>query len=234
MVDLSLTCFAIPREMAASFNTITTAIVVAGENACNPYHNGHGVHVFVELGFICPIVKKHFQFKGMTRDFACSLTIRFIQQASTRLLEVHHLKMASLLKSPKRHTLRALEVVLVCLLAPSCFERHVPRHHTADSYLRFWSLFPHWASLESYPSWHVIESTFTTALPREANLKVHFKESLESPRKTQALFFQSSMLGNGNVFPFPMLLPRETPLAFLREQTHFVSPHHLPTLTQNN
>jgi hypothetical protein len=64
------------------------------------------------------------------------------------------------------------------------------------------------------------ESTFTTALPREANLKVHFKESLESPRKMQALFFQSSMLGNRNVFPFPMLLPRETPLAFPREQTH--------------
>jgi len=59
--------------------------------------------------------------------------------------------------------------------------RHVPRHHTVDSYLQLWSLFPHWAYLESYLSWHVIEFTFTAALPREeANLKVHFKGFLES------------------------------------------------------
>jgi len=59
---------------------------------------------------------------------------------------------------------------------------------------------------------------FTMAFPREANPKVHFKESLEFPREMQA----------------SLVLPRETPLAFLREQTHLVALHHLPTLTQNN
>ncbi len=170
MVALSLTCFAILREMATSFDTIKTAIVLAGENVHNLYHNGYGVHAFVELGFTCPIIKKHSQSKGMTQDFACSLTTRFIQQASIRLMEVHHLKMASLLKSPKRHTLRALEMVLVCLLMPSCFARHAPRHHIVDSYLRYWCFFLHWAFSEFYPLWHVIESKLTAALPSEASL----------------------------------------------------------------
>jgi hypothetical protein len=143
MVALSSTCFAILREMAALFDTIKTAIVLAGENVHDLYHDGYGIHVFVELGFTCPIIKKYSQSKGMTRDFAGFLTTRFIRQASTRLMEVHHLKMASLLKSPKGHTLRALEMVLACLLAPSCFARHAPRHHIVDSYLSFWCFFLH-------------------------------------------------------------------------------------------
>ncbi len=137
MVDLSLTCFAIPRKMADSFDTITTSIVVAGEISHDPYHDGHGVHLFIKLGHVCPTIQKHFQSKDMTQDFACSLTIRSIRQALTRLLEVHHPKMASLLKSLKRHAIRVFEQVLVCLSAPSCFARHIPRHHTVDSYLRF-------------------------------------------------------------------------------------------------
>ena len=61
MVNLSLTCFIIPRAMVASFDTIMAETAVAGENACNPYHNGHGVHVFVESEHTCPTIQKHFQ-----------------------------------------------------------------------------------------------------------------------------------------------------------------------------
>jgi hypothetical protein len=133
-------------------------------------------------------------------------------------MEDHHLKMASLLKSPKQHTLRALEMVLVCLLVPSCFARHAPRHHIVDSYLRFWCFFLHWAFLEFYPLWHVIESTLTAALPREAPLQVPFKESLALLREMQA----------------SLAFPRETPLTFPREQPHLVLLHHLQMLIQNN
>jgi hypothetical protein len=81
-------------------------------------------------------------------------------------------------------------------------------HHTADSYLQLW----YWAYFESYLSWHVIEFTFTAALPREeANLKVHFKGSLESLREMQASL---------------VVLPRKASLAFPRKQMHLVSPHH--------
>ncbi len=182
MVDLSLTCFAISRVIDTSFNTITAEIVVVGENACNPYHDGHGIHVFVKSEHTCPTIQKHFQSKDMTRDFACFLSIKSIRPALKRLLEVHHLKMASLLKSLKGHAIRAFEQVFICLLASSCFVRHVPRHHTADSYLWIWFLFLKWAYLESYLSLHVIESMFTAALLREAIWKDHFKESLESPK----------------------------------------------------
>jgi hypothetical protein len=43
----------IPREMDASFDIITTAIVSAGD--------GHDVHVFGESEYICPMRKKIFQ-----------------------------------------------------------------------------------------------------------------------------------------------------------------------------
>ena len=125
-------------------------------------------------------------------------------------LEVHHPKMASLPQFLKQQAITAFERVLACPLALSCFARHVLRHHTVDLYHRFWFLFPHWASSEFFLSWHVIDSTFMSALPREANVhwEIHCKESL--------------------------VLPRETVLAFLREQTHLVSLHHLLTLTQKN
>ena len=179
MVDLSVTCFAILRAVVASFYKITIENVVAGENAHNPYHDGHGVHVFVESEHTCLTTQKRFQSKDMTRDFVYSPTIRYIRRVLARLPEVHHLKMASLLKSLKRHDIKVFELVSICLLAPSCFAWHVPRHHTADSYLWLWFLFSHWTYLESYPLWHVIEFTLTTALPREeANLKVQFKGSL--------------------------------------------------------
>jgi hypothetical protein len=44
MVDLSVTCFAILRAVVASFYKITIENVVAGENAHNPYHDGHCIH----------------------------------------------------------------------------------------------------------------------------------------------------------------------------------------------
>jgi hypothetical protein len=172
MVDLSLTCFAIPREMDVSFGTITTAIVSAGENDRDPYQDGQDVRVFDESGYTCPMTrKKHFQSKDMIRDFACSPTIRFILRALTRPLEVHHPKTVSLPQFLKRQaTTKAFEWVLACPLVQSYFARHVPRHHTKDVYLRFWYSLPHWAFLEFYLSWHVIDSTFTAALPREANV----------------------------------------------------------------
>jgi hypothetical protein len=101
MVDLSLTCFAIPRAVVASFDTMTIEIIVVGENAQDPYQDGHGIRVFVESEHTCPTTQKHFQSKDMTRDFACFPTIRSIRRALIRLPEVHHLKMASLLKSLK-------------------------------------------------------------------------------------------------------------------------------------
>ena len=191
MVDLSLTCFAIPRAVVVSFDTITIEIVVVRENAQDLYRDGHGVRVFAESEHTFPTTQKHFQSKDMTRDFACSPTIRSIRRALIRLLEVHHLKMASLLKSLKQHAIKVFEQDSICLLVPSYFARHVPRHHTADSYLQLWSFFPHWAYLEYYLSWHVVKFTFTATLPREEvnftatlpreedNLQVHFKGFLE-------------------------------------------------------
>jgi hypothetical protein len=88
--------------------------------------------------------------------------------------------MVKLLKSLKQHAIRAFEQVFICILESNCFARHVPRHHTTDSYLWLWFLFLHWAYLESYQSLHVIKSMFTMALPREANPTVHSKESLKS------------------------------------------------------
>ncbi len=82
-------------------------------------------------------------FKDMTQDFACSHITRYIQQVSTRLPVIHHLKMASLLKSLKPHILRAFNMVLVCLSVPNCFARHDPKHHIIDSYLCFWCFFLH-------------------------------------------------------------------------------------------
>ena len=49
-------------------------------------YNGQGIHIFVGLGYVCPIIQKHFPFKDTTQDFACSLFTRYTQQASTRLL----------------------------------------------------------------------------------------------------------------------------------------------------
>ncbi len=132
-----------PEGNGRLFGMITIAIVSAGENARDLCHDGHSVHIFVESGHTCLMRKKHFQSKDMTQDFVCSLTIRSIRWALTRLLEVHRLKMASLVKSLKRHAIRVFEQDFICLLVPSCFARHVPRHHTADLYLRLWSLFPH-------------------------------------------------------------------------------------------
>ena len=132
MVDLFLTCFAILKAAVALFDMITIEIIIAGENAQDPYQDGHGVHVFVESERTCLTTQKHFQSKDMTRDFACSPTIRFIRRALTRLLEVHHLKMASLLKSQKQHAIKVFDQDFICHLVPSCFARHIPRHHTAD------------------------------------------------------------------------------------------------------
>jgi hypothetical protein len=66
MINLSLTCFAIPKAVAASFDMITIEIVIAGENAQDQYQDGHGVHVFVESEHTCPTTQKHFQSKDMT------------------------------------------------------------------------------------------------------------------------------------------------------------------------
>jgi hypothetical protein len=55
---------------------MTIEIIVVGENAQDPYQDGHGVRVFVESEHTCPTTQKHFQSKDMTRDFACSPTIR--------------------------------------------------------------------------------------------------------------------------------------------------------------
>ena len=63
MVDLFLTCSAIPREMDASFDIIMTAIVSAGENDRDPYQDGQDVRVFDKSGYTCPMRKKHFQSK---------------------------------------------------------------------------------------------------------------------------------------------------------------------------
>jgi hypothetical protein len=60
MVIVSLTYFAILKEMATSFDMTTTTLVLAGENDCNLYHDRHGIHAIVELGFVCPIIQKHF------------------------------------------------------------------------------------------------------------------------------------------------------------------------------
>ena len=61
MVDLSLTCFAIPREMDVSFGTITTAIVSAGKNDRDLCHDGHDVHAFGESEYTCPMKNNVFQ-----------------------------------------------------------------------------------------------------------------------------------------------------------------------------
>ena len=178
MVNLSMTCFAIPRAVVASFDTMTIEIIVVGENTQDPYQDGHGVCIFVESEHTCPTTQKHFQSKDMTWDFACSLTIRSIQRALTRLWEVHHLKMASLLKSLKQHAIKVFKQDSICTLVPSCCG-------FISSFLVL--ILSHWAYLESYLSRHVIKFTFTAALPRdEANLKVHFKGSLESLREMQA------------------------------------------------
>ncbi len=164
-----------------------------------------------------------FQSSGCTsyprKQFACSLSTRFIQQALPRLLVDHHLKMASKLKSLKQHVIRAFNMDLVCPLVPKYFTRHTPRHHIVDSSLCFWYLFQHWAYLGFFPSWHVINSTFITVLPRDAFLILFFKGFLSLPREMQTSL---------------VLLREETPLAFLREQTHLFSLHHLRMVTQNN
>jgi hypothetical protein len=61
MVVLFLKCFAILKVMDASFDLITTAIVFAGENARDLYHDGHDVHAFGESEYTCPMKKKVFQ-----------------------------------------------------------------------------------------------------------------------------------------------------------------------------
>jgi hypothetical protein len=81
--------------------------------------------------------------------------------------------------------------------------------------------------LEFYPLWHVVESTLTAALPREASLKVHFKESLVLPREMQVSFLLARETAS-------LVFLRETLLAFPREQTHLVLLHHLQMLIQNN
>jgi hypothetical protein len=82
MVILSLTCFTILKGLAALFNMTMTTLDLAGENDWDLYHNGHGVHAFVELGFVSPIIQKLFPFKDMTQDFACSFITRYIGQAN--------------------------------------------------------------------------------------------------------------------------------------------------------
>ncbi len=227
MVVLSLTCFAILKGTAALFNMTTTTLVHAGESDCDLYHDGHGIHAFIELEFVCPIIQKHFPLKDMTQDFACSHITRYIRQVSTRLTVVHHLKMASLLKSPKPHILRAFSMVFVCLSVTNCFARHDPRHHIVDLYLHFWCFSPHWVFLEFCLSWHVIDSMFITVLPREASLKIHLKGSLVLPREMQASMVPPRETASS-------VLPRVTSLVFPREQMHLVSLHHLQMLTQNN
>jgi hypothetical protein len=163
----------------------------------------------------------------MTQDFACAHITRYIQQVLTRLPVVHHLKMASLLKYPKPHILRAFNMVLFCLSVPNCFAKHDPRCHIVDSYLHFWCFFPHWVFLGFCLSWHVIGFMFIMVLPRETSIKVHLKGSLALPREMQASLapLRKTALS---------VLPRETSLAFPREQMHLVSLHHLQMLIQNN
>ncbi len=163
----------------------------------------------------------------MTQDFACFHITRYIQQVSTRLPVVHHLKMASPLKSPKSHILRALDMVLVCLSVPNSFARHGPRHHIMDSYHCFWCFSPHWVFLGFWLPWHDIDSMFPTVLPREASLKVHLKESLVLPTEMQASLAPLRETASS-------VLPRETSLALPREQMHLVLLHHLQMSTQNN
>ncbi len=227
MVILSLTCFAILKETAALCDMTTTTLILAGENNCNLYHDGHGIHAVTKLGFVCPIIQKHFPFKDMTQDFARSHITRHIQQVSTRLPVVHHLKMASLLKSPKPHILRAFDMVLVYLSVLNCFARHNPRHYVVDSCLCFWCFSPHWVFLGFCLPWHVINSMFTMVLLREASLKVHLKGSLALLREMQASLVPPRETASS-------VLPRETTLAFLREQMRLVSLHHLQMSTQNN
>ncbi len=227
MVIVSLTCFAILKGTAALFNMTTTTLVLAGGNNCNLYHDGHGVNAVIKLGSVCPIIQKHFPFKDMTQDFACSQITRYIRQVSTRLPVVHHLKMASLLKYPKPHILRALDMVLVCLSVPNCFTKHNPKHHILDSYFCFWCFFPHWVFLRFCPSWHVIDSMFIAVLLRETSIKVHLKGSLALLREMQASLAPPRETASS-------VLLRETSLAFPREQMRLVSLHHLQMLIQNN
>jgi hypothetical protein len=227
MAVLFLTCFAILKGTAALFDMTMMTLVLAGENDCDMYHDGHGVHAIIKLEFVCPIIQKPFPFKDMTQDFACSHITRYIQQVSTRLPVAHHLKMASPPKSPKPHILRAFDMVLVCLSVPNCFTKHDLRHHIVDSYLYFCCFFPHWVFLGFCLSWHVINSMFITVLPREASLKVHLKGSLALPREMQASLASLRETASS-------VLPRKTSLAFPREQICLVLLHHLQMLTQNN
>jgi hypothetical protein len=149
---------------------------------------------------------------------------QILQQVSTRLPVVHHLKMASPLKSPKPPILRAFDMVLVCLSVPNCFTRHDPRHHIVDSYLHFWCFPSHWVFLGFCLSWHVIDSMFIMVLLREASLKVCLKVPLVLPREMQASLASPRETASS-------VLLRETSLAFLREHMHLVSLHHLQMLT---
>ncbi len=141
--------------MDALFNTIMMAIVIAGGNVHNLPHDGHSEQAFVTFEF------------GVIPDSVCSLITRFIQQALTKLLVQHHLKMVSLLKFLNQKVIRAFNMALVFPLVPNYFANHIQRHHITDSFHCFWYSFQLWVFLGSYPLWHVIDSVFITNLPKE-------------------------------------------------------------------
>ena len=152
MVDPSLICFEILKAMVIWFDTIMTPIVVAGENVHDLYHNGQGVHVFVASKYASPMIHNCFQSKDMTQDFVCSLTIKSTQQALTKPLAVHHLKMVLLLMYLKWQATKAFGQDIFCLLVSNYFARRVPSIHNTDSYLCSWSSLPLLVYLESYLS----------------------------------------------------------------------------------
>ncbi len=98
-----------------------TPIVVAGENAHDLYHNGHGVHIFVAPEHAYPMIQNCSQSKDMTRDFVCSLTIESTQRALTEQLAAHFLKMVLLLMYLKQQATKAFGQVIFCFLASNCF-----------------------------------------------------------------------------------------------------------------
>ena len=172
--------------MDTLFNSIMMSIVIAGGNVHDLHHDGHGKHAFISFEFAYLTNWTWVSFEGMIPDFVCSLTTRFIQQALTKLLVEHHLKMVSHLMFLNQQIIRAFNMALVFSLVPNYFANHIQRHHVADSFLHFWYSFQRWVFWGSHPLWHVLNSVLITNLPREASLMLLFKGIQLLPREIQA------------------------------------------------